>query len=110
MRNVWIICRKELRSYFVSPIAYILLGMFAIVFGFFFWNLVGYFVYTGIESQMRGGSFPMNLNEQVIRPLLSNVSVIGLFLIPMITMRLFAEEKRSGTMSCWPPRRCAISK
>jgi len=98
MRNVWIICRKELRSYFVSPIAYILLGMFAIVFGFFFWNLVGYFVYTGIESQMRGGSFPMNLNEQVIRPLLSNVSVIGLFLIPMITMRLFAEEKRSGTM------------
>jgi ABC-2 type transport system permease protein len=98
MRNVWIICRKELRSYFVSPIAYILLGMFAIVFGFFFWNLVSYFVYMGIESQMRGGSFPMNINEQVIRPLLSNVSVIGLFLIPMITMRLFAEEKRSGTI------------
>ena len=40
----------------------------------------------------------MNLNEQVIRPLLSNVSVIGLFFIPMITMRLFAEEKRTGTI------------
>ena len=40
----------------------------------------------------------MNINEQVIRPLLSNVNVIGLFLIPMITMRLFAEEKRSGTI------------
>jgi ABC-2 type transport system permease protein len=47
---------------------------------------------------MRGGMFPMNVNEQVIRPLVSNVSVIGLFLIPMITMRLFAEEKRSGTI------------
>jgi ABC-2 type transport system permease protein len=98
MRNVWIICRKELRSYFVSPIAYILLAMFAIVFGFFFWNVVGYFIYMGIESQMRGEMFPLNVNEQVIRPLVSNVSVIGLFLIPIITMRLFAEEKRTGTI------------
>jgi ABC-2 type transport system permease protein len=98
MRNVWIICRKELRSYFVSPIAYLLLAMFAIVFGFFFWNAVGYFVYAGMEAQMRGGVFPMSVNEQVIRPLISNASVIGLFLIPMITMRLFAEEKRSGTI------------
>ena len=98
MRNIWIICRKELRSYFVSPIAYILLAMFAIVFGFFFWNVVGYFIYMGIESQMRGEMFPLNVNEQVIRPLVSNVSVIGLFLIPIITMRLFAEEKRTGTI------------
>ena len=98
MRNVWIICRKELRSYFVSPIAYLLLAMFAFIFGFFFWNIVNYFTITGIEMQMRGEMFPMNLNEQIIRPLVSNVSVIGLFLIPMITMRLFAEEKRSGTI------------
>ncbi len=98
MRNMGIICWKELRSYFVSPIAYLLLAMFAIIFGFFFWNVVGYFVFAGMESQMRGSMFPMNLNEQVIRPLVSNVSVIGLFLIPMITMRLFAEEKRNGTI------------
>jgi ABC-2 type transport system permease protein len=98
MRNIWIICRKELRSYFVSPIAYILLAMFAIVFGFFFWNALGYFVYVGLQSQMRGQAFPMNINEEVIRPLVSNVTVIGLFLIPLITMRLFAEEKRTGTI------------
>lgn len=98
MRNVWIIWQKELRSYFVSPIAYLLLAMFAVIFGFFFWNIVGYFVFTGMESQMRGEMFPMNINEQVIRPLLSNVGVIGLFFIPMITMRLFSEEKRSGTI------------
>ena len=41
---------------------------------------------------------PMNVNEQVIRPLLGNASVLGLFFIPMITMRLFAEEKRTGTI------------
>lgn len=98
MRNVWILCWKELRSYFASPIAYLLLAMFAIVFGFFFWNALGYFVYAGMEAQMRGAMFPLNVNEQVIRPMVSNVSVIGLFLIPMISMRLFAEEKRSGTI------------
>lgn len=98
MRNVWIIFRKEMGSYFSSPIAYLLLTMFALIFGFFFWNAVGYFVFIGIESQMRGQPFPMNINEQVIRPLLSNISVVGLFFIPMITMRLFAEEKRTGTI------------
>ena len=50
MRNVWIICRKELRSYFVSPVAYLLLAMFAVIFGFFFWNILGYFVFRGMES------------------------------------------------------------
>lgn len=98
MRNVGIIFGKELRSYFVSPIAYLLLAMFALIFGFFFWNMLGFFVVSGMASQMRGEMFPMNVNEQVIRPLLSNAAVIGLFFIPMITMRLFAEEKRTGTI------------
>jgi len=98
MRNVWIICRKELRSYFVSPVAYLLLAMFAVIFGFFFWNILGFFIREGTEAMMSGQMFPMNLNERVIRPLLSNISVVGLFLIPMITMRLFAEEKRTGTI------------
>jgi ABC-2 type transport system permease protein len=98
MRNVWIICRKEMRSYFASPIAYLLLTMFAFVFGWFFWNVLGYFVSMGIAAMERGQMFPMNVNEEVIRPLLSNIGVVGLFFIPLITMRLFAEEKRTGTI------------
>jgi ABC-2 type transport system permease protein len=98
MRNIWIICRKELGSYFVSPVAYILLLMFSLIFGFFFWNALGYFVIESMQLQMRGQMFPMNLNEQIIRPLLQNVSVLGLFFVPLITMRLFAEEERSGTI------------
>ncbi len=47
---------------------------------------------------MMGQSFPMDINEWIVRPLLSNVNVVALFLIPMITMRLFAEEKRTGTI------------
>jgi len=98
MRNVLVIWRKELRSYFASPIAYLLLTMFALIFGYFFWSSLGEFVYVGMDSQMRGQMMPMNLNEMLIRPLLFNTGVVGLFFIPMITMRLFAEEKRSGTI------------
>lgn len=98
MKNIWIICKKELKSYFASPIAYLLMAMFAAIFGFFFWNVIGFFVIRGMESQMTGRSFPMDMMEWVVRPLMSNVSVIGLFLLPLITMRLFAEEKRSGTI------------
>lgn len=98
MRNVWTICRRELYSYFVSPIAWVLLAIFALLSGFFTYIITGYFVQASMSSQMQGQSAPMNLNEQVITPLFSNVAVIGLFLIPLITMRLFAEEKRQGTI------------
>src|SRR5262249_21925020 len=98
MRNTWIICRKELRSYFVSPIAYLLLAMFAFIFGYFFYNIVHEFVRYGMAMQMRGEGFPLNVNEELVRPLLGNAGVVGLFLIPLITMRLFAEEKRNGTI------------
>ena len=98
MRNALIICQKELRSYFVSPVAYILLVMFGVIFAFMFWNSLGQFIVEGLEMQMRGQSYPMNINEWMIRPLLHNVTVIGLFFIPLITMRLFAEEKRTGTI------------
>ncbi|HUC55545.1 MAG TPA: ABC transporter permease [Candidatus Cybelea sp.] len=98
MRNIWIICRKELRSYFVSPVAYVLLVMFALIFGWFFWNMLGALIFYSMASQMRGEMMPMNVNEQIIRGLLGNMNVVGLFFIPVITMRLFAEEKRNGTI------------
>ena len=98
MRNIWVICRRELRSYFVSPVAYVLFVMFALIFGWFFWNMLGAFVFYSMASQMRGEMTPMNVNEQILRQLLGNMNVVGLFFIPVITMRLFAEEKRNGTI------------
>ena len=98
MRNIWVICRKELRSYFVSPVAYVLFVMFTLIFGWFFWNMLGAFVFYSMASQMRGEMTPMNVNEQILRQLLGNMNVVGLFFIPVITMRLFAEEKRNGTI------------
>jgi ABC-2 type transport system permease protein len=98
MRNIWNVFQKELRSYFVSPIAYVLIVMFALIFGWFYWNMLGAFLYYSMASQMRGEMMPMNINEQIVRQLLGNMNVVGLFFIPVITMRLFAEEKRNGTI------------
>jgi ABC-2 type transport system permease protein len=97
MRNILTICQKEIKSYFVSPIAYALMAIYAIVSGFFTYVAVGYFLNASIGGNA-GRSGPMDVNEWVIRPVIMNVGVISLFLIPMITMRLFAEEKRSGTI------------
>ena len=96
MRNVWTIARRELYSYFVSPVAWVLLTIFAFLSGLFSYIISASFVRFSLEGQMSGQGGPMNLNEQVIAPLFSNIAVVGLFLIPLISMRLFAEEKRQG--------------
>ncbi len=98
MRNIWTICRRELYAYFVSPIAWVLLTIFAFLSGAFTYLISAAFVRASLEGQMSGQTFPMNVNEQVIAPLFSNMAVVGLFLIPLISMRLFAEEKRQGTI------------
>ena len=98
MKNVLLMCQKELRSYFASPIAYAVLALFGLIFGFGFYTATRDFVRFSFQSQMMGGGQTMNVNEQIIRPLLGFASTVALFLIPMITMRLFAEEKRSGTI------------
>src|SRR3954449_3446663 len=98
MSNILAIYRKELRTYFTSPVAYGLMAFFALLSGYFFYVYVALFVTRGMESQMMGRGMPMDVNEWVVRPALMNVSVIGLFLIPLITMRIFAEEKARGTM------------
>lgn len=94
MRNILAIFNKEIKSYFSSPIAYGLMAFFALIAGYFFYVYVAIFVQRG----MMGRGAPMDVNEWVIRPMLMNISVIGLFIIPMITMRLFAEEKGRGTI------------
>jgi len=98
MRNIWIICRKELRSYFVSPIAYAVIALFALIFGFAFYSELRLFMNFMFRSQMMGGGAqPVNVNEP-IRGMLGFAGTLSLFLVPLIAMRLFAEEKRSGTM------------
>lgn len=98
MRNIFAIARRELGAYFASPIAYIVIGFFALLFGWFFFALIGFFEQQSMQMSMGMGQQPMNLNQMLISPLLMNTSIVILFFLPMITMRTYAEEKRSGTI------------
>jgi len=97
MRNILAIAGKELRGYFASPIGYVLIGFFALLFGWFFYTLVAFFERQSM--QMAGGpGGAMNVNQMLITPLLLNSTVVMLLVFPLITMRTYAEEKRSGTI------------
>jgi ABC-2 type transport system permease protein len=98
MRNILAIAHKELKSYFSSPIAYIVLGFWALLYGYFFVAILQYFVRQSMQMSQLQGPQAMNVNQQLIRPLVQNVTILVLFLMPMVTMRTYAEEKRSGTI------------
>jgi ABC-2 type transport system permease protein len=91
------IANKELKSYFASPIAYIIIGFFALVFGYFYFVSLLFFAQASLQMGMPGAG-QINIHNMAIRPLLSNVSVVALFVLPLITMRTYAEEKRTGTI------------
>jgi ABC-2 type transport system permease protein len=97
MRNILAIAQRELNAYFASPIAYVLIGFFALLFGWFFYVPLAYFE----QQSMQAGMNPtqaLNINQMLVGPTLSNTTVIMLFLFPLITMRTYSEEKRSGTI------------
>lgn len=97
MRNALTIAGKELRGYFSSPIGWVVCGLFALMFGYFFDVYVEMFAKNSMQAQMGQGG-PMNINMSLIRPLLSNAAIVILFVLPSITMRTYSEEKRSGTI------------
>ena len=97
MRNTFAIAQREVSAYFSSPIAYVLIGFFAILFGWFFYVPLAYFEQQSMQAGMNPGQ-ALNVNQMLVGPTLMNTTVIMLFFFPLITMRTYAEEKRSGTM------------
>jgi ABC-2 type transport system permease protein len=97
MSNALAIAQKELKSYFASPIAYIIIGVFALVFGYFYFVSITFFLQASLQMGMPGAG-QININTMAIRPLLQNIAVVALFMLPLITMRTYAEEKRTGTI------------
>jgi len=100
MKNAFTIAGKELASYFVQPVAYVVLTVFLLLGGFFFFELLSYFqIVLQMYAAMQNPQVleHMNLNQRVIEPLLHNLSIVLVILVPAITMRSFAEEKRTGT-------------
>ncbi len=97
MRNIVAISQRELNGYFAGPIGYVLIGFFALLFGWFFYVPLAFFEQQSMQAGMNPGQ-ALNINQMLVGPTLMNTTVIMLFLFPLITMRTYAEEKRSGTI------------
>ena len=101
LRNVAALVEKEWRHYFGSPIAYVALFVWTMLFGIFFHFAFTLFLRQSMmmaEQMEMGGGPKLSINEWMIRPVIHNMAVVALFVAPMLTMRLFAEEKRQGTI------------
>jgi ABC-2 type transport system permease protein len=98
MRGVWIIAKKELKTYLYSPIAYILTAFFLLVSGFFFYSILSWANEQTLRLQQSGYAIDrVNINQMLFEPFFNNMTVILMFLLPLLTMRLFADEKKRRT-------------
>jgi ABC-2 type transport system permease protein len=98
MTNIWFLMKKELRAYFNSPIAYVVIAGFLLLAGYFFYSLVWWFNAQAMQmSQNPYYAQQVNINQMVFSPLFHNMSIILILVAPLLTMRLLAEEKKSGT-------------
>jgi ABC-2 type transport system permease protein len=98
MRDLFAIYKRELKAYFVSPVAYVVLVIFLAVAGFFFATIILEFVRQSLSMQQ----YPYGAPEMNVTAWLHywfmNTAVWILFVLPLLSMRLFSEEKRQGTM------------
>ena len=98
MNNIWAITKREVRAYFNSPIAYAVIAVFLLLIGFFFYSGIWYFNAQAMQmAQNPYYAQQVNINQMVFSPLFHNMSIILLLVLPLLTMRLLAEEKKLGT-------------
>ncbi len=101
MRNAIAIAKKELYLYFTTPIAYVVFFATSFIGAFFFLSLTSDFQRRSLQFlqfQALDVIARMNLTDMVATPLVLNMGVILIFVVPFLTMRLLAEERRQKTM------------
>lgn len=102
MRTLLAITRKELKIYFTTPIAYVVGALFTLIASVFFWSFLKRFMLDSqlfLEVQRPELLEQLNFNDRVITPLyVGYVQIIFLFVLPLLTMRLLAEERRTRTV------------
>jgi ABC-2 type transport system permease protein len=112
MKGFAAIFKRELYAFFASPIFYVVGGIFLILSGYFFYTSVAYFSLISFQAARNpyaGGQ--VNLNEMVVKPFFDDMSIILLLIVPLLTMRLLAEEKKNGTIELlltYPVRETAV--
>jgi len=98
VRHVASVAGRELRSLFVSPVAYGVLSLFAVLAGMFFIIDLSWFEQVFLQAQQYPDQLAdFNLNDGLLREFYGSISVVLLFLIPGVTMGVYAAEKANGT-------------
>src|SRR3990170_2981002 len=104
MRHILAIARRELRSYFVSPIAYAALTAFALLSGYFFNSIVVYYVRQASLAdrqieQLGRSDLQLDVPTVILEEFFKNQgSFVMLLVIPLLTMGLLTDERRKGTL------------
>ena len=102
MNSLYAIYRKEMGQYFVSPIAYVVVGVFLALSAFFFNYFLAAVMQQALQMQMQEMEMGMHPNidvtMEVMRAFFGLLSTLVLFLTPMLTMGVFSEERKRGTM------------
>ena len=101
MTKIFTIARKETWQYLTTWTSYVLFGAFILITAFFFQRLVIEFQLQTLayaQGQQGWAMERMNLTDWVMGPVFMNMSVFFLIMLPMLTMRLFAEERRQRTL------------
>lgn len=99
MKMALIIAKRELGTFFNSPIFYVITAVFLVIYSYIFFNILSFFSFRSFQAtQLRGMGLNMNLNEMVIEPSFHNMAVTLLLIIPIITMRSFSEEKKNKSI------------
>jgi ABC-2 type transport system permease protein len=98
MRNIYTIWKRELYVYFTSPMAYVVLAVFLVLSGYVFYSSFAVFSIISMQASQMEYAADLNITEMVLKPTLENIGIFILLLVPVITMKSFAEEKKTGTL------------
>lgn len=99
MHSVVAVFKREVKAYFTLPIAYVVLGGLLFIVGLLYYLAFRWFLGTSFEA-MRNPMMAseLDLSSMVVGSTISTIGVVSVFTLPLLTMRLWAEEKRSGTL------------
>jgi ABC-2 type transport system permease protein len=102
MRSTYAIYRKEMGHYFVSPVAYVVVGVFLILAGFFFDRIADFYIQNSLAAEMQslrlGVPPDIDVPSEIFRSFFDLLSSLILFLTPVLTMAVYSEERKRGTI------------
>ncbi|MCU0587494.1 MAG: ABC transporter permease subunit [Syntrophobacteraceae bacterium] len=99
MKGFAAVYRKELYSLFASPIFYVVAVVFLVITGYFLYSLVAYYNILSFQASQNPMALKqLNMSDMVVRPFFGDVSIVLLLISPLLTMRLYAEERKTGTI------------